>query len=183
MSQPIRPVPHALPRDPSAVPVGRPAPAPRGDLPNRNPSSPSQRRSDAADRGDDKAADANDGLFFEQLLGTDPGARQGDDDDGDGSTAEPQNLPALSPAGMARLVDELAQHLPAGGPEDFTATLFMPNLGRIGLKASRSAGRWNINLGFANSSAQQRVQQVHEGCQQALATTLGCPVDLRLHAL
>lgn len=122
-----------------------------------------------------------DGLFFQQLLAP-PGGMGGQGQGGSGGKSFAGQAEGLGAAGFAawnQLVDDLAMRLPAGSGQSLQATLFMPNLGRIGLNArNRSPRGWDIDLECAEAHAAEHLRQHHPRCQDDLSRALSQPVNL-----
>lgn len=128
---------------------------------------------------DDNQANSSDCLFFHELLVTGVNGRTPDDHEQGGSSQGGH----LSPPAMAQLVDELGTHLPDQLSEDFNGTVFMPNLGKINIKAQQRQGYWAVELGFDDADALQRVSNSHAACEDALNQALQTPVELILRRL
>lgn len=125
-----------------------------------------------------------DGLFFEQLLAplAGMGSMGGQGQGGSGGKSFAGQTEGMGAAGFAAwnpLVDDLAMRLPAGSSQSLQATLFMPNLGRIGLNArNRSPRGWDIDLDCAEAHAAEHLRQNHPRCQDDLSRALSQPVNL-----
>ena len=125
-----------------------------------------------------------DSLFFQQLLmplgGI--GGMGGQGQGGSGGSAFTAQTEGAGSAGFTawnQLVDDLAVRLPPGTGQALQATLFMPNLGRIGMNArSRSPRGWDIELDCAEAHAAEHLRQNHSRCQDDLSRALSQPVDL-----
>lgn len=125
-----------------------------------------------------------DGLFFQQLLGS-LGGTGGLGDGGQGGSggsafaAQTEGASSTGLAAWGQLVDDLAVRLPPGTGQALQATLFMPNLGRIGMNArSRSPRGWDIELDCAEAHAAEHLRNNHSRCQDDLSRALSQPVDL-----
>lgn len=122
-----------------------------------------------------------DGLFFQQLLAP-LGGMGGQGQGGSGGRSFAGQAEGMGAAGFAawnQLVDDLAMRLPAGSGQSLQATLFMPNLGRIGLNArNRSPKGWDIDLDCAEAHAAEHLRQHHPRCQDDLSRALSQPVNL-----
>jgi hypothetical protein len=122
-----------------------------------------------------------DGLFFQQLLaplGGMGGQEQGSSG-GSRFAAPTEGTGSAALTGWNQLVDDLAVRLPPGAGQALQATLFMPNLGRIGMNArSRSPRGWDIELDCAEAHAAEHLRQNHARCQGDLSRALSQPVDL-----
>lgn len=181
---------------PSAPPKIHPArPATATNNPFPTPANRAQqnanRRNDARDKASDLDqpdrevadifSDSNDGMFFEQLLSFNGGGGNGSqqqqqsDDSFGSSTTGP-----LAPSAMNELVEELSFALPTEARQPLNITLFMPNLGRIGVKAMQTMGNWDIELAFAQVLAKAKVEASHSECEAAMSKALGRRVSLRL---
>lgn len=186
MSEPLKP---AI-RQP--VPVAQPnpvAPTPRDTLPGATtraaPNGTASARRTGASQANltpaasDGQANASDGFFFENLMVMGVGERQSDNQTPhDGSPGASLSAPA-----MAQLVEELSTHWLAQTGENISVTLFMPKLGKILLKAQQRPGYLELELGFAEPDALQRVQNTHADCEDAMSQACGIPVELVLRSL
>ncbi|WP_256262462.1 type III secretion system HrpP C-terminal domain-containing protein [Pseudomonas gingeri] len=180
MTTPIKPTaPH---------PAYRPAPAARApQAEDRLPSPALQRRSDAErsrqtgntfGAGRDSSEMTADGLFFEQLLvpsSTDQG-EQSEQHGGSGF-----NLFSTAEVIPTQLIDELAMQLPARGDRPFSATLLMPNLGKVQVRAGKRDNQWTIDLGFERADVLSRLRNNRQACEDAFSQALGQDVSLSLH--
>jgi hypothetical protein len=179
------PIQHPAPRPPQ-----KPAPAaiqPRTDTPaaaNSQPRRNEPERSRLADsrlipgRDSTRHLDA-DGLFFEQLL-LPSGSGKGDQSGAGGGSHF--NMFAPADGVPTQLIDELALQLPAYGSRPFSATLLMPNLGKVQVRANKRDSRWAIELGFERSDVLTRLSARHQACEDAFADALGQDVDLSMGA-
>ncbi|MBP1144318.1 MULTISPECIES: type III secretion system HrpP C-terminal domain-containing protein [Pseudomonas] len=160
-------------------PQGLPArPQGRNNEPERPREAPSREAGKTRHGESERLAD---GLFFEQLLAP-PGGMNGQ---GQGGSRGQSFMGQTDTAGLAgfagwnQLVDDLAMRLPSGSGQSLQATLFMPNLGRIGLNArNRSPRGWDIDLDCAEAHAAEHLRQQHTRCQDDLSRALCQPVNL-----
>lgn len=116
-----------------------------------------------------------DGLVFAQLIQP----VQTVSDDGAGLDKGSAAMAAKPDAAGEQLVDELAQRLPLA-PGAFTATLLMPNLGKVQVRAGRREGRWEVELGFARRESFERLRSQQGSCEAALATAMNSTVQLSM---
>jgi hypothetical protein len=121
-----------------------------------------------------------DSLFFQQLLMPLGSMSQGQGGSGGSAfTAQAEGAGTAGFAAWNQLVDDLAVRLPPGTGQALQATLFMPNLGRIGMNArSRSPRGWDIELDCAEAHAAEHLSKNHSRCQDDLCRALSQPVDL-----
>ncbi|WP_407316507.1 type III secretion system HrpP C-terminal domain-containing protein [Pseudomonas sp. nanlin1] len=173
-----RPPPAPERREPPArAPAQRPQ-AQTGAEPERPREAPGREASKLRQGEPERLAD---GLFFQQLLaplGNSTGQGQGGSH-GQSNLSQADGFGAAGLAGWGQLVDDLAQRLPGGAGQALQATLFMPNLGRIGLNARhRPPQGWDIELNCAQASAAERLTQQHPRCQDDLGRALRQPVNL-----
>lgn len=117
-----------------------------------------------------------DGMVFAQLI--QPAGPISDDDSGLGGGGAA--LATKPDAAGAQLVDELAQRLPIAPPGTFTATLLMPNLGKVQVRAGKREGHWDVELGLARRETFKRLHSQRGACEAALATAMGSPVRLAM---
>ena len=180
MSEPLKP---AI-RHPAPVAQPNPvAPTRHDTLPGATaratPRRSSASQANLTQAASDGQANASDGFFFENLMVLGVGERQSDDQTPhDGSPGAGLSAPA-----MAQLVDELSTHWLAQTGEHLSVTLFMPKLGKILLKAQQRPGYLELELGFAEPDALQRVQNTHADCEDAMSQACGIPVELVLRSL
>ncbi len=122
-----------------------------------------------------------DGLFFQQLLAPLSGmGGMGQGGYSGGAFAAPtEGAGTVGVAAWGQLVDDLAVRLPPGTGQALQATLFMPNLGRIGMNArGRSPRGWDIELDCAEAHAAEHLRTNHSRCQDDLSRALSQPVEL-----
>lgn len=117
-----------------------------------------------------------DGLVFAQLI--QPVKQTSDDSSGLG--AGTCALSGKPDAMGAQLVDELAQRLPIAPPGTFTATLLMPNLGKVQVRAGKREGHWEVELGFARRSTFERLHPQQSTCEATLAAAIGSSIRLSM---
>ena len=137
-------------------------------------------RSRAADsRSDTPRVPDADSLWFEQLLAL-PATGQEAQSDARGGAS---NYSLFAPFdGMpTQLIDQLALQLPALGRRPFSATLLMPTLGKVQVRAHKRDSCWAIDLAFERAEVLQRVNRHHSACESALTQALGHDVELSLH--
>lgn len=177
------PIKHPAPRPPQ-----KPAPAaiqPQADNPpaaNSQPRRNEPERSRFADSRLNQGRDSTrhldaDGLFFEQLL-MPSGNGKGDQSGAGGGGGF--NMFAAADGVPTQLIDELALQLPAHGDRPFSATLLMPNLGKVQVRANKRDSRWAIELGFERSDVLERLSARHQACEDAFADALGHDVELSM---
>ncbi|WP_259696285.1 type III secretion system HrpP C-terminal domain-containing protein [Pseudomonas brassicacearum] len=118
-----------------------------------------------------------DGVFFEQLLVSSGGSKGDQSGAGGGSGF---NMFAPAEGVPTQLIDELALQLPAHGNRPFSATLLMPNLGKVQVRANKRDSRWAIELGFERSDVLERLSARHQACEDAFAQALGQDVELSM---
>ncbi|WLG62472.1 type III secretion system HrpP C-terminal domain-containing protein [Pseudomonas sp. FP1762] len=142
------------------------------------------RETSARDSGKTRHGDSErmaDGLFFQQLLAP-LGGMGGQGQGGSRGQSSAGQADGMGTAGFTawnQLVDDLTMRLPAGTGQSLQATLFMPNLGRIGLNArNRSPRGWDIDLDCAETHAAEHLRQNHPRCQDDLSRALCQPVNL-----
>ncbi|MFC3943606.1 flagellar hook-length control protein FliK [Pseudomonas gingeri NCPPB 3146 = LMG 5327] len=180
MTTPIKPAP--------PHPAHRPAPAARApQAENRLPSPAFARRAEtersrqsgsAFGASRDSGEMTADGLFFEQLLA--PSASdQGDQSEQHGGSGF--SLFQAAEAIPTQLIDELALQLPARGDRPFSATLLMPNLGKVQVRAGRRDNQWTIDLGFERADVLNRLSNNRQACEDVFSQALGREVNLSLH--
>jgi hypothetical protein len=179
------PIPHPAPRPPQ-----KPAPAaiqPQADnsaashsLPRRNEPERGRLADSRLNQGRDTTRHLDaDGLFFEQLL-MPSGSGKGDQSGAGGGSGF--NMFAAAESLPTQLIDELALQLPAHGDRPFSATLLMPNLGKVQVRANKRDSRWAIELGFERSDVLARLSARHQACEDAFADALGHNVELSMGA-
>ncbi|WP_244158120.1 type III secretion system HrpP C-terminal domain-containing protein [Phytopseudomonas flavescens] len=117
-----------------------------------------------------------DGTVFAQLIQP---ARPVSDE-GSGLGGGSAAMAAKPDAVGAQLIEELAQRLPLAPPGAFTATLLMPNLGKVQVRAGKREGHWDVELGFTRRETFERLHGQRCACEAALAVALGSPVQLAL---
>lgn len=117
-----------------------------------------------------------DGLVFAQLIQP----AQAVSDEGSGLGGGQTAAAGKPDAAASQLVDELAQRLPIAPPGAFTATLLMPNLGRIQVRAGKRDDQWEVELGCARRETFERLRGQRGACEASLAEAMGSPVRLAL---
>ena len=161
----------------------QPAVAPQPAAATANPPLPKRSettRSRATDsRSDSPRVPDADSLWFEQLLAL-PATGQEAQSDARGGASN-YSLFASFEGVPTQLIDQLALHLPALGRRPFSATLLMPTLGKVQVRAHKRDSFWAIELGFERAEVLQRVTQHHGACESALAQALGHDVELSLY--
>lgn len=118
-----------------------------------------------------------DGLYFEQLLLPSGGGKGDQSGTGSGSHF---NMFAPADGVPTQLIDELALQLPAHGNQPFSATLLMPNLGKVQVRANKRDSLWAIELGFERSDVLERLSARHQACEEAFSKALGHDVELSM---
>lgn len=180
MTAPIKPTPPQRP--PAPAPVASPtkppaaataAPLHKGTEAHRNRPAELRSVNDGA-----RSLDA-DAMLFIQLLAPPPPAQQ---DDQSGSSQGSSSFSMFAPLDgiPTQLIDELAVQLPQHGNRPFSATLLMPNLGKVQIRAQKRESHWDIALGLDRADVLERLTRHHGACQQAFAQALDHDVELRL---
>ena len=172
------PSPHHAPY----VPAPKPAPAtaqPQPAAPALNAPLPKSRLADSRSTRDTSNVPQADSLFFEQLLTAPPSTGQDDQSDARGSTSTYSMFAPLDEV-PTQLIEELALQLPSQGNRPFSATLLMPALGKVQIRANKRDSHWAIELGFERRDVLARVARHHQTCEDALAQALGRDVQLSL---
>jgi len=181
MSHPIKPTvptPRPLVRTPPAPPAApvdsrtaRPAMPRRAEVERNRPSW----MDDAEER---EAPLSADGQFFAQLLVPAVREQQDDHSGSAGSAFTPIHATDEVPE---QLIDDLTMRLSAHGDGPFSATLLMPNLGKVQIRAQKNKSHWDIELGFTRREVLDGLHARHEACENALSQALGHDVHLSLH--
>ena len=171
---PQRPAPQA-PAAPAAKPTAAASSAPssKGTEVQRN--RPVEVRS-ANDGVRPLDADA---MLFMQMLVLPPPAHS-DDQGSSGNGSSSFSMFAPLDGIPTQLIDELALQLPQHGNRPFSATLLMPNLGKVQIRAQKRDSHWDIELGLERADVLERLTKHHGACQQAFAQALDHDVELRL---
>ncbi|NWB92688.1 type III secretion system HrpP C-terminal domain-containing protein [Pseudomonas agarici] len=175
----------------AAPPPHKPAPAARApQTDNRLPSAPLSRRAETersrqagsafGARRDTSNEITADGLFFEQLL-VPSTTDQGDSSDRHGGAGFSLFHPVDEV--LTQLIDELAMQLPVQSNRPFSATLLMPNLGKIQVRASKRDNRWNIDLDVERADVLGRLRSNRQVCEDAFSEALGQDVSLSLQGI
>ncbi|MGB3125109.1 MAG: type III secretion system HrpP C-terminal domain-containing protein [Pseudomonas sp.] len=120
-----------------------------------------------------------DGALFEQLIAPlpDGGSDQSDSREGGGSSFS--MFTALDGV-PTQLIDELALQLPDVGNRPFSATLLMPNLGKVQIQAQKNPGHWAIRLSFSRRDVLERLTRHQTACEEAFSKALDHDVELSL---
>lgn len=149
---------------PSSIPLPR-----RGELQRTRPTDTRP--------GADKGIEA-DGLFFQQLLI--PVSSDQSDHSGSGGSSRSFSMFDPVEGVPTQLLDELALQLPEHANRPFSATLLMPSLGKVQIRANKRDSHWAIELGFERRDVLERLTQQHQACEEALAKALDHDVELSL---
>lgn len=120
-----------------------------------------------------------DGVLFEQLIAPLP---NGQDDQSESHEGGGSHFSMFTPIeGVpTQLVDELALRLPDVGNRPFSATLLMPNLGKVQIQAQKKTGHWAIRLSFSRRDVLERLGRHQPACEEAFSLALGHAVELSL---
>ena len=130
-------------------------------------------------RSDSPCVPDADSLWFEQLLAL-PASGQEAQSDSQGGTSN-AGLFAAFDGVPTQLIEQLTLQLPALGRRPLCATVLMPTLGKVQVRASKRDSIWAIELGFERADSLQRVSRHQGACERALAQALGHDVELSLH--
>ncbi|KAF1032695.1 MAG: hypothetical protein GAK37_00366 [Pseudomonas sp.] len=171
LAPPPAPKPANTTRPTATYPAGTPAPKRNDALRNRT--------ADTRLHSDSSPQLEADGVLFEQLIAPLPseGDNQSDSHSGGGSS-----FSMFTPIDGVpeQLVDELALQLPAVGNRPFSATLLMPNLGKVQIQAQKNPGHWSIRLSFSRRDVLQRLTRHQQACEEAFSQALDHDVELSL---
>lgn len=182
MSHPIKPAVPA-PRQPVGTPPAPPATVaagtqiPRQPLPRRTELE-RNRPSWMDSAAEQEAPFSADGQFFAQLLV--PPVRE-QQDDHSGSAGGAFNPVAAAAEVPEQLIDDLTLRLSAHGDGPFSATILMPNLGKVQIRAQKNKSHWDIELGFARREVMDSLHSRQQACEDALSQALGHDVHLSLN--
>ncbi|MGY2289768.1 type III secretion system HrpP C-terminal domain-containing protein [Pseudomonas sp. SDO528_S397] len=176
-SIPVHPTAPRAPQKaaPAAIQPRPDAPPSNAPLPKRSEAQRT-RLADLSPR-EDKELEA-DGLFFEQLL-MPVSSGQSDHSGTSGGGSSFSMFTALDGV-PTQLIDELALQLPNHGNRPFSATLLMPNLGKVQIRANKRDSHWAIELGFERRDVLERMTKQHQACEDAFASALDHDVELSL---
>lgn len=152
-------------------PAGNPAPKRSDALRNRQ--ADSRVPSDSSPQLD------ADGVLFEQLIAPLPGEQDDQSGSQDGGSSHFSMFTPIEGV-PTQLVDELALRLPDVGNRPFSATLLMPNLGKVQIQAQKNPGHWAIRLSFSRRDVLERLGRHQPACEEAFSQALGHAVELSL---
>ncbi|WP_434698160.1 type III secretion system HrpP C-terminal domain-containing protein [Pseudomonas sp. D1-1] len=177
------PIKQSLPQRPAAptpsAAATRPSAAASSTPPGRAAETQRNRTGDPGSASDGTRQLSADAMLFMQMLVPPPPAYSGDQgNSGNGSSSFSMFAPLDGIP--TQLIDELAVQLPQHGNRPFSATLLMPNLGKVQIRAQKRDSHWDIELGLERADVLERLSKHHGACQQAFAQALEHDVELRL---
>lgn len=175
MSTPIK----SAAAHPAAPVVNHPPPATPSEHPatTRNPLS-RPRPAGSQTLSNNVCVPPADSQFFEQLLVPPP--PDDNEESGSGGGAAAYSLFTQTDEIPLQWIDELAVQLTDQGLRPFSATLLMPGMGKVQIRAQKYASHWAIELGLERSAVLKRLKHHQHTCEGALSQAMGRDVELTL---
>lgn len=180
MTTPIKQTPPQRPAPPApSAAATRPSAAAFATPPGKAAEAQRNRSGELGSTSDGTGQLSADATLFMQMLVPPPPAYS-DDQGNSGNGSSSFSMFAPLDGIPTQLIDELAVQLPQHGNRPFNATLLMPNLGKVQIRAQKRESHWDIELGLERADMLERLTKHHGACQQAFAQALEHDVELRL---